>query len=81
MVKLLYETALLTSGFSLDDPSIYARRVNKMISLGLSLGTDALPNVLLTVVDMDEGEEMPTEEAPIEEVTTEGAASNMEDVD
>jgi hypothetical protein len=30
---------------------------------------------------MDEGEEMATEEAPIEEITTEAAASNMEDVD
>jgi molecular chaperone HtpG len=81
LVKLLYETALLTSGFSLDDPSIYARRVNKMISLGLSLGTHALPNYLLTGADMEEGEEIATDEAPIEEVTTEGAASNMEDVD
>jgi hypothetical protein len=30
---------------------------------------------------MEENEEMTTESAPIEEVTTEGAASNMEDVD
>ena len=33
------------------------------------------------MADMDEGEEMPTEQAPVEEATTEGAASNMEDVD
>jgi hypothetical protein len=30
---------------------------------------------------MEENEEMPTESAPVEEITTEGAASNMEDVD
>jgi len=38
LVRLLYETASLTSGFTLNDPSAYARRVTKMISLGLSLG-------------------------------------------
>ena len=36
---------------------------------------------LWQMADMDEGEEMPTEQAPVEEATTEGAASNMEDVD
>lgn len=68
LVRLLYDTALLTSGFTLDDPSVYARRVTKMISIGLSL-------------DIDEPEEMPVESAPIEEVATEGTANNMEDVD
>jgi molecular chaperone HtpG len=68
LVKLLYDTALLTSGFTLDDPSVYARRVTKMISLGLSL-------------DTDDAEEMVTDAPVIEEISTEGAASNMEDVD
>jgi molecular chaperone HtpG len=78
---LLYDTALLTSGFTLDDPSVYARRVTKMISLGLSLGM--LPQVRsrLTRLDTDDAEEMVTDAPVIEEVTTEGAASNMEDVD
>jgi hypothetical protein len=30
---------------------------------------------------MDEAEEMPTESAPVEEVTAEEGAGNMEDVD
>merc|ERR1739844_392142 len=66
LVHLLFETSLLTSGFSLDEPATFAGRIHHMIKLGLSIEDDD---------EAEDVEELP----PLEEDGDEG--SKMEEVD
>jgi molecular chaperone HtpG len=68
LVLLLFETAMLTSGFSLDDPNTFGTRIHRMIKLGLSIDEDP------SAVADDEGD-MPTLEEDVDE------GSRMEEVD
>merc|ERR1719384_3057006 len=72
LVWLLYETSALTSGFTLEDPVVFAGRIHKLIKLGLSIGGGDSD-------DEDEEEDYEDEEMP--EVEDGFDASAMEEVD
>ena len=61
LAHLMFETSLLSSGFSLDDPSLFTSRIHRMIKLGLSIDTenddtDSETSDLPPLEDLDEDE-------------------------
>jgi len=71
LVMLLFETALLSSGFSLEDPAVHAQRIHRMIKLGLGIDDTEEEEAEATADDGD----MPPLEGDAED------ASRMEEVD
>ena len=71
LVWLLYETSLMSSGFTLEDPATHAGRIHRMIKLGLGIDQDAEE-------PMEQAGEPAADMPPLE---GEDDSSRMEEVD
>jgi molecular chaperone HtpG len=69
LIMLMFDTALLTSGFNLDEPNTFASRIYRMIKLGLSI-EDSEADTSSTPADLP----------PLENAQG-GEGSKMEEVD
>ncbi|PYH42777.1 chaperone Hsp90 [Aspergillus saccharolyticus JOP 1030-1] len=68
ITQLLFETSLLVSGFTIEEPASFAERIHKLVSLGLNIDEDA-----------ETTEEKATEEAA--PAAAAAGESSMEEVD
>jgi len=67
LIWLLFETSLLTSGFSLDESSQFAGRIHRMIKLGLSIFED----------EQNADDDLP----PLDDAPADDSNAKMEEID
>jgi len=78
LVNLLYESSLISSGFSIEEPATFVNRINNMIKIGLSIEDDEVDNMK---EDGEEKEDGTKKEDGEEKEDVDVSQSNMEEID
>ena len=68
VIWMLFDTSLLTSGFSLEEPTTFANRIHRLIKLGLS-------------IDEDDSGDAEDDLPELESTDVEATGTSMEEVD
>ena len=79
LVSLLYESSLISSGFSIEEPATFVNRINNMIKLGLSLDDDDEKSVDTKEDAKEDAKEDEVKEEDVKE--EEDTEAHMEEVD
>merc|ERR1712071_302060 len=78
LVMLMFDTSILSSGFTLEDPATHSNRIHRMIKLGLGIDDD-VDEEAAEAEKQDDDDEVPDLEDGDDDV--DGAAGGMEEVD
>lgn len=86
LVGLLYDTSLLTSGFTLENPTVFAAKMTNMIQIGLGIESEDEPNENISNDTLDntqsaDNTESTVQDSPELEDTNLDNEEEMEQVD
>ena len=83
LINLLYETSLINSGFSLEDPSIFSKRLFNMVGYGLGVAPEQTNQEATesTTTDSTTTDSTTTDSTTNDTATTESTTTTSNDTD